>query len=154
MSKKSTQQTETPTDQPADPPPNPPRTKKVSRNLQYNFTPEEKVELGKELGEAVGHLGRLESDRKMVADEWKAKISAQEAEVNSLGNKCRGGYEYRDMLCTVTFHDPIATKKTIRRDDNGEIVEVRYMEEFELQEELRFEESEKAALDAPAEPAQ
>lgn len=123
-----------------EPEPKPLRTKKTKRNLEYKFTPEELIDLGKELGEAIGNAVRLENDRKMVADEWKAKISAKEAEIATLGNKCSRGYEYRDIPCTVTLHDPVVTKKTTRRDDNGEVVDIRYMEEGELQEELRFDE--------------
>jgi hypothetical protein len=135
---------------PAPEAPKPPRTKKTKRNLEYRFTSEELIDIGKELGEAIGSAVRLENDRKMVADEWKAKISAKEAEIATLGNKTSRGYEYRDLPCTVTFHDPAPTKKTTRRDDNGEIVDIRYMEESELQEELRFDEAEADAKEQAA----
>lgn len=99
-------------------PPAPPiRTKKIKRNLQYQFTDEERIALGKELGEATLKLGDIERDKKMVVDEWKAKESSQAATVGSLANKCSSGYEYRDIPCTVTLNDPIVGQKCTRRDD-------------------------------------
>lgn len=113
-----------------------PRTKSIKSNLQYAFTPDELIALGKELGESQIKLRQLDDDRKMVADEWKAKISSAEAHINSLSNKTSSGYEYRDIECTVTLDDPVAGDKTVRRNDSNEIVKIMPMEEFEKQQEL------------------
>lgn len=122
---------------------NKPRTKKIKSNLDYHFTKAELLSLGKELGESQLKLRQLDDDRKMVADEWKAKISSAEAHINSLSNKTSTGYEYRDVSCTVTFDDPAPGEKTVRRDDTGDIVKVMLMHESEKQDELPFEEETK-----------
>lgn len=116
--------------------PTKPRTKATKSNLAYHFTEAELLALGKELGESQLKLRQLDDDRKMVADEWKAKISSAEAHINSLSNKTSSGYEYRDIECTVTYDDPIPGDKTLRRNDTGEIVRVFPMDENEKQEEL------------------
>lgn len=115
---------------------NKPRTKAIKSNLAYQFSPEELIALGKELGESQIKLRQLDDDRKMVADEWKSKISSAEAHINSLSNKTSSGYEYRDIPCTVTYDCPVAGEKTITRDDTTEIVKVMLMDESEKQDEL------------------
>ena len=116
-----------------------PRVKKLKSNLQYKFTTDELLAIGKELGEDTLKLRQLEDDRKMVADEWKAKISYAEGHVQSLSNKVSAGYEYRDIPCTITYDDPAVGEKTMRRDDTGELVKVMMMDESEKQEELPLE---------------
>jgi hypothetical protein len=116
-----------------------PRTKQIKSNLAYQFTSEELIALGKELGESQIKLRQTEDDRKMVADEWKAKISCGEAHIASLSNKTSSGYEYRDIPCTVTYDDPAAGEKTVRRGDAGEIVKVMLMDDSENQTELPLE---------------
>lgn len=112
------------------------RTKNIKVNLDYHFTEPELVALGKELGESQLKLRQLDDDRKMVADEWKAKISSAEAHINSLSNKTSSGYEYRDIDCTITLDDPIPGDKTMRRNDTGETVKIMQMDESEKQPEL------------------
>lgn len=116
-----------------------PRTKATKQNLTYHFTADELIALGKELGESQIKLRQLDDDRKMVADEWKAKISSAEAHINSLSNKTSSGYEYRDIECTFTYNDPVPGDKTLRRNDTGELVRISPMDESEKQEELPLE---------------
>jgi hypothetical protein len=111
-------------------------TKAIKSNLDYHFTQDELIALGKELGESQLKLRQLDDDRKMVADEWKAKISSAEAHINSLSNKVSSGYEYRDIECTVTLNAPINGEKTITRNDTGAIVKIMLMDDSEKQEEL------------------
>ncbi len=119
-------------------------TKPVKLNLQYQFTRDELIAIGKDLGESVRNLRQLDDDFKMIRDEWKAKISAAEAHVASLSNKTASGYEFRDLDCTATMHDPKPGMKTIRRDDTGETVKMVAMEEREMQAELDLEARENA----------
>lgn len=116
------------------------KTKPIKQNLDYHFTPDELIAMGRELGERQLRLRKLDDDRKMVADEWKAKISAEENAVNNLANKVSSGYEYRDIECTVTFNVPGDGQKTITRNDTGSLVRTLDMEEHEKQEELPLQE--------------
>jgi hypothetical protein len=113
--------------------------KKENINLQYRFSDEERRQLGIALGEAQITLRQLD-DRKQVADEWKARISAKEAEIASLSNKVSSGYEYRDIPCTITLNEPVG-KKTARRTDTGETVWVRDLTDSERQRTLDFDQS-------------
>lgn len=117
------------------------KTKPTKLNLDYHFTPDELIVMGKELGERQLRLRKLDDDRKMVADEWKAKISAEENHVNSLANKVSSGYEYRDIECTVTFNAPTEGQKTVSRNDSGAVVKIMDMEDHEKQDELPLDEN-------------
>lgn len=116
-----------------------PRTKKFKQQLDYHFTHDELLVIGKELGECQLKLRQLDDDRKMVADEWKAKISSAENHITSLSNKTSSGYEYRDVECTITFDAPVAGEKTVTRNDTGAVVKILAMEDFEKQQELPLE---------------
>jgi len=109
-----------------------PAQRKEKRNLRYDFTQDQLRTLGKELAEGQIKLRQMEDDKKMVMDEWKAKISFQEASITSLSNKVSSGYEYRDMACTATLNEPVKGQKTVRRDDNGEIVRIEEMTDADL----------------------
>lgn len=117
--------------------------KTIKEHLKYCFTGEELIVLGKELGESQLALRQLDDDRKMVVDEWKAKISSMESHINSLSNKTSSGYEFRLIECSVTFDDPVPGKKTIRRLDAPillpEIVSVTQMTDEEKQQVLPLE---------------
>jgi hypothetical protein len=113
--------------------------KKENINLQYRFSGDELRQLGKDLAEAQIALRQLDDDRKRIADEWKARISAKEAEIASLSNKVSSGYEYRDIPCEITLNEPIG-KKTARRTDTGEVAWVRDLTENERQRTLDFSE--------------
>lgn len=115
------------------------KTRAIKSNLDYHFTEVELIALGKELGECQLNLRRLDDDRKMVADEWKAKISSAEGHINSLSNKVSSGYEYRDIECTVTMNTPHPGDKTVTRNDTGAMVKIMPMDESEKQDELPLE---------------
>ena len=110
--------------------------KKIKMNLQYKFTKEELLDLGRTLGESQLALRQLDDDRKMVVDEWKAKISSQEATINDLSNKTSSGYEYRNIECSVTYDVPVKGQKTIMRLDSGDVVKIMEMDDAEKQGEL------------------
>jgi hypothetical protein len=95
--------------------------------------------LGKELAEANGQLTALEEDKKRVVSDFTAKVAAKEAEVSIGVNKIQSGYEWRELPCTITFNDPAAGKKTIRRDDTLESVAVENMTQDELQTDLKLD---------------
>ncbi len=127
------------------------------KNLPYRFTPEEIIAIAKKAAEEQSRLKALEEGKKMVADEWKAKISACQAEITNLSNKVTSGIEYRDYNCLVTLDDPKRDYKTLRHPGTNEIVEIKEMTFTEInkrdQAELPLEEAAPAAS-APTESAQ
>ena len=118
-------------------------TKPTKESLPYHFTEAEKLEILKELSDQQLALRQTQDDAKREASRWKAKTDEIAARIAQLSNNGSTGYEYRDTKCTITINDPVG-KKTCRRDDTGETVEVRHMESMEMQEELQFEEQSKA----------
>lgn len=117
-------------------------TKKSKHWLRCNLTDEEKLAAGKTQADKAIEKIALENDAKRVGTDFKAKISAVEADLQVLANKISSGYEHRNVVCTEFLGDPEPDKKRIVRDDTGEQVAVHEMSTSELQREL---------LNAPAE---
>lgn len=111
-------------------------TKKIKRFLRVNLTKDELLDAGKNQADKLQELGRLENDQKRVAMDFKAKISALEADTHSLSNKISTGYEFRDVTCTAFLGDPKPEKKRIVRDDTNEQVGIEDMSAEEMQREL------------------
>jgi hypothetical protein len=111
-------------------------TKKVTRYLRVSLSRDELLAAGKNHADKTIELSRLESDRKRIADEFKAKISAIEAQVQNLANVISTGYEYRDVKCTAHLGEPEPDSKRILRDDTGEEVAIEKMTQEEMQKEL------------------
>lgn len=117
------------------------RTKNVRLSLPHKFTDPELRQLGDEQATDQRDLRAAEESAKMVADDWKAKISAIKARITSTSNKVLSRFEHRDIPCVVTFHSPIPGRKTCVRQDTMEEVWIKDMEEHEKQEELFVEET-------------
>ena len=119
--------------------------KKISMHLRCILTDEEKLSAGRELAESTNQLNEIESDKKRVTDDFKAKASTAEAQIGILSNKLRSGYEFRQVECVVVFDDPKPGEKTVYRTDikvakkPGEKVDVRTMSEEEKQRQLILE---------------
>ncbi|HWL53843.1 MAG TPA: hypothetical protein VNQ90_15495 [Chthoniobacteraceae bacterium] len=102
------------------------------KNLEYRFTNDELLHIAKKAAEEQTRLKSLEESKKMVMDEWKAKLSACQAEITNLSNKVTSGIEYRDYDCPVTYNDPKKGMKTCRHPDTGEVVYVKEMTQGEV----------------------
>jgi elongation factor P hydroxylase len=111
-------------------------TKKSKRLLRVVLTREELLVAGKEQADKAIELGALESDLKRVTADFKAKIAAVDARLQSLAGVISSGYEYRNVTCTEYLGDPEPDKKRIVRDDTGEQVGLEEMSQAEMQREL------------------
>jgi hypothetical protein len=122
-------------------------TKKGKRWLRCNLTSTELLAAGKAQADAAMNLIALENDRKRVADDFKAKVSAVESTLQVLASTVSTGYEYRNVTCTETLGVPECDKKTVTRDDTGEQVAVEDMTQADLQRELlKMDEDEPARV--------
>jgi len=74
--------------------------KSSRRWLRVNLTNEELLAAGKLHADRSIEFAALENDRKRIADEFKAKTSAIEAEACALAAKISSGYEFRYVPCT------------------------------------------------------
>ncbi len=110
---------------------------KTSRRwLRVTLTQDELLAAGKLQADKSLELGVIEGDRKRIADDFKAKTSALEAELGSLAGKISTGYEFRYVTCTEYLGEPEADKKRVVRNDTGEDIGVEVMSEAEMQREL------------------
>lgn len=102
-------------------------------SLRCAFTHDELVEQAKRLAEANRQKQRLEDDKKNVVAEYTSRIATQTLEVAVLSEKVTNGYEHRDVECRVVYDEPKAGMKTIYRNDTGEKVDERQMNDEERQ---------------------
>lgn len=123
--------------------------RKIKRSLKCKFTDAEILQLGKDLAEKTELYGQIEADKKQITKEFDAKLAEAEAQIRSASGKVQSGNEYRSVDCTETFGEPDESRKTIRRLDTDEIVEVRELTTEEKQRTLDFakeqEKTEKAS---------
>ena len=111
-------------------------TKKSKRWLRCTLTDTEKLQSGKTQADKAIELMQLENDAKRVAAEFKAKVSACEAELQVLANKISSGYEHRNVTCIEYLGDPEPDKKRVVRDDTLEQIAIEEMSQAEMQREL------------------
>ncbi|MDR0756294.1 MAG: hypothetical protein LBF85_00415 [Tannerella sp.] len=91
----------------------------VKRTLKYEFTADELRELSNQLANKNLELRQKEEAKKSVVAEFGSQITVCREQINSLSDKVAGGYEYRDVSCTVEWHTPCRNQKTIVRSDTG-----------------------------------
>lgn len=129
-----------------------PKTRKVVResiikyNLRYFFTDQEKLELGKRLGEKTNAICQLEDEKSRATKDYGARIKTVENEVAGLSQRVREGYEFRDTECRVIFDTPEPGKKTVIRLDTKEQVSIDAMTNEEKQ--TSFAEQERTFAEA------
>jgi hypothetical protein len=110
----------------------------TSRMLRCTYTNMERLELGKELAEEHGNLGKTTADFDNVKANFKSKITAHEARIVDLSVKVSSGYRIEDVKCTWTFDKPVAGKKELYRNDSNELVETADMTEQDRQIEIEL----------------
>jgi hypothetical protein len=110
----------------------------VKEYLKYSFSDAELLNLSKTLAKHNQDLAEIEGQKKRVMADFGAKIQGEESNIGELSRKVSSGYEFRNIECVVTYHDPTQGKKTIVRTDTGEVVRVDVMSHSELQEQLPF----------------
>lgn len=117
-----------------------PEIKKITQKLRCLLTDEEKICAGKELAEATESIETLENDKAQIVADFKAKITAAQAQISVLSNKLRSGYEFRDVACELRYDVPAKGQKQVFRLDTKKVVETAPMTEEEKQRQLPLEE--------------
>ena len=109
-----------------------PKVEHGQDNLRCELTDHEVLDYGK-------RQARLLSDRDRVADELKAfstesknKTAVIEAEINTLSERIRNGYEFRFVPTTITT-DWEAELVSFTRDDTGKVYRQRPLNAEERQ---------------------
>lgn len=91
----------------------------ITRDLEYFFTDEEKLEMGKQLAAENQNKRKLEDSKKAVMSQYGSQINEKQETINVLTDKLASGYEFRKIGCTIQWHTPDRNKKTITREDTG-----------------------------------
>jgi len=118
----------------------PEKKEKITKTLKYEFTTDEMLQLGKDLGGHAIKKSQVESDKKKVVADFKAQTDELDAKIQRCSNSLQSGFTFRDFECTVTFHSPKIGMKTIHRDDTMELVKEEKMTQQECQEQLGLQE--------------
>ena len=114
------------------------------KSLKTILTEKEVLVYSKQLAKANQDVGQIEAQLKEVKDDFKARASKVEAEIDILSRKVSTGEEYKEVQCFEQFNWKDGTKEIIR-EDSGEVVASYDITEYEKQEHMKFE---KAAEDA------
>lgn len=105
---------------------------KTTKILNCTFTTEELKEIGVKLALENQRKERLEDEKKQSQSQFKSEIDAADAKIKSLAQKLARGSEDREIECDILFNTPEEGKKTVKRGDTGEVVQVLNMTESEL----------------------
>ena len=105
---------------------------KTKRILNCNFTTEELKEIGVKLALENQRKERLQDSLKQASAQFKSEITESESTIRSLAQKLARGSEDREIECDILFNTPEEGKKTVKRGDTGEVVQVQDMTESEL----------------------
>lgn len=115
------------------------RATKETLYLRRDFTPDERLEMGRELAQAHNRLAAIDDEEKSMKATVKERRTGIELTVGSLSRKLNDGYEMENQPCSLTYDEPNIGEVTFR-DPSGKIVKQRAMTISERQEELPFEE--------------
>lgn len=100
------------------------RTSKGKEYLKYDFTREEKEEMGIELAQKFGELSQKEADKKAIVKSLDSDISSLEAKTRDIATKLSNGHEYKNIDVEITFDYESRLKRFRRLDTGAEYKEV------------------------------
>ena len=118
-------------------------SKNITKPLPCRLTDGELLGYGRDVAAGYATVQRLESELDGIKQDYKGKITVQEATIGSRTACIASGSETRDVKC-VEVKNWTAGTVTVTRLDTDEIIESRPMREDEKQQEC-FTEEELAA---------
>lgn len=127
------------------------RLGKTTEYMRYDFRQSELLEHARNLGRLNQELATAQERKKAVSADLAAAVKRCEEAVAEETRLVTNGYEYRDIECTVWYHEPRSGVKTIARGDTGEFVKEARMTHDELQEALPFDDQAQPEAAAPIE---
>lgn len=121
---------------------------KFTRDLPVKLTDAEQLLKGKELSKSMGDLLALESEAADVVGEFKKRIKDLRAEIEAKRLVVETGQENSPIACQEVPHFESSSVEIIR-EDTGEVIQVRPMNEAERQRAL-FKDQKAAEATGPA----
>lgn len=104
----------------------------VTRTLQCKLDDTEVLNYGRQIAREQTELETAEQRKKEVMSQLKADIEKHTSAIRSLSSKIATGYEYRAVKCQKVV-DGTENRVSIVRDDTGEVIEERPLNDDELQ---------------------
>jgi hypothetical protein len=93
------------------------------------------------LARTLDEFEMLEDEQQKIKSDFKAQIEAKEAATRVQKNLVRDKYAHRQVRCTMTMNYS-TLKVIVARDDTGEIITERAMNEDEKQLKIDFDSEE------------
>ncbi len=114
------------------------KTTHETRTLKCKLTDEEIREASDCLARTLDELEMLEDEQQKIKSDFKARIEEKDAQTRVQKNLVRDKYAFRPVRCTLTLN--YSTLRAITtRDDTGEVITDRAMNEEEKQLALPFD---------------
>ena len=117
--------------------------KTINRSLFVQFTQDEKIDLGAKCAKISEEIDKIESDKK--------RVNGLREDLSVELQRFQKGGEHREVKCSVHYNEPRSGRKTIIRQDTGEVLGDEPMTEQErqitLDDEPGFSEDDKTFSD-------
>lgn len=127
------------------------RTTKEVLYLKHEFTNDERLTMGSDLGAAYNRMAEIEAEAKVMKDQIKERTSQVEATIGTLSRHLNNGYMMENVDCELIYDAPNVGEVSYKRRDNGAIAKTRAMTGAENQQEIEFAAAETEAATAPTE---
>jgi len=74
--------------------------------VRHDFTVHEKLQFGKDLGNAISAARAVDAEFNTVKAQFKLRTEEAKAKIDSLGTKLQSGFELREKRCRVVYDAP------------------------------------------------
>lgn len=93
---------------------------KKKLNLNYHFSDDELIELGKELSSIILKQSEVEVEKKLANSRFGREIAMYQKQIDDHCALIDNGFEERPIECDVVFNEPSPGQKRITRLDTNE----------------------------------
>src|ERR1700743_38581 len=109
------------------------RVTKETLYLRHEFTNEERLTMGSDLGAAYNRMAAIEDEEKVMKSQIKERMSQVEATIGILSRNLTNGFTMENVDCSLEWDTPHVGEVSYKRKDNGQIAKTRAMTESENQ---------------------
>lgn len=111
---------------------------KIYRSLPVKFTEDQVRQFSDDLAEQYAKRNALESEKKQVASDYKARIESADAILSQLARYVTQKQEFQQVECRIILDTPDFGKKTVVRCDTGDVAAVEVMTPQDRQYVINF----------------
>jgi hypothetical protein len=104
--------------------------------LKYEFSKEERLEMGANLAQAHNRMEDIEAEESVMKAQIRDRKAGVEQTIGTLSRNLGNGYEMRNIQCATVYDDPHVGEVSFYRKDTGELAKTRRMTESEMQMDL------------------